>query len=60
MSFDKINISYLFNEKGLYLLLTIGVFLLLYLFLILVKRKIKKTKLYEIIFINAFLDSIDG
>lgn len=60
MSFDKINISYLFNEKGLYLLLTIGVFLLLYLFLILVKRKIKKTKLYEIIFINAFLDAIDG
>ncbi|MCX7871384.1 MAG: mechanosensitive ion channel family protein [bacterium] len=60
MSFDKINISYLFNEKGLYLLLTIGVFLLLYLFLILVKKKIKKTKLYEIIFINAFLDAIDG
>ncbi len=60
MSFNRINISYLLNEKVIYLLLLSVIFFLLYLFLVLLKRRIKKTKLYEILLINAFLDSIDG
>ncbi len=56
----SLDMGYLFNQKILHFLLAVGIFFLLYLILVLLKRGIKKTDLYKILLISKLIDSIDG
>lgn len=56
---DQIKI-YLLNSKVIILILSFGLFLLTYAVLVILHKKIKKTKFYDIVFINKLVDSLDG
>jgi hypothetical protein len=51
---------YLLNSKVIVLILSFGLFLLFYAALVILHKKIKKTKFYSIVFINKLVDSLDG
>jgi small-conductance mechanosensitive channel len=51
---------YLLNSKVIILILSFGLFLLTYAVLVILHKKIKKTKFYDIVFINKLVDSLDG